>query len=81
MWWNRSNGKTKDVFSSDESIACRLIQVNFYYKIPILIQSKHDRKKKEYLGYDDYVNGTLLKYINKSNYIIGIKNNVVKIIV
>lgn len=81
MWWNRNDGKTKDIFGSDESLACRLIQVNFYYRIPIVIQSKQDRKKKECLGYDDYVNGTLLNYINKSNKIIGIKNDVIKILI
>ena len=81
MWWNRCDGKTKDLFGDDESLACSLVKINMYYKIPIVIQSKQGRKKKECLGYDDFVNGTLLKHINKSNKIVGIKNDVIKIIV
>ena len=81
MWWNRCDGKTKDVFGSDESMSYRLILANVYNNILICVQSKQDRKQKEYLTFVDYVNGKLLDYVRKSNKIISIKNHEIKIMV
>lgn len=40
VWRAISDGKTTDLFGSDESLAYSLVKINMYYKIPIVIQSK-----------------------------------------